>query len=518
MKRMFYLAAALLLAACSQETLPETSEIEIVETPEPKTYTVSLQATFAPETRLSFDTSTGSGTWVADDQVALFTQKGNLVIGVIKEGDLNNGVSPTFTFTIQEDDKIVDGATVYYPASIAVENNSNQIVLPASYDDLEVMKKTIPMKATVSGKNMAFQHLASMVYVDAPTSTPSHPSDRSPQYVVFSVGKDDTPITGAFTVGDGTLTPVGNSGTTSIRAKWTEGEGYSFVLPATTYNGFSFSIISDITNVDGKEVYFTFNRKTRSSSFVAQRARMLKMPAFDPQCKVFYLTSTVTEWSDQATSARMIQTGPNSFLGALYSCKGSKAEWDLGLRILQGFNLGTHMHNTIGADGSPKATFGQNTGNFNGNPEGVYKVSLTLNQNSWTYTSELVKEQDWDHQVLGGGLKFVGTFDNWEHGGFPMEKRVGHNWYAQIQVSNDSKIKPDTSYEWKIMRNDGWTVNWGRDPAQSYGQISSSQLYSYVQVKDEGHQSPPNCTLNLPAGTYDVFFNDAIGWIMFEKK
>lgn len=513
MKRIVYFAAALLLAACSRETLPETSEI--VETPESKTYTVSLQATIDSETRLSFSTSNGVGTWDSGDQVALFTQGGSMVTGDVTAID---GSSATFTFTISNGDKIEDGATVYYPASIAVANNPNQIVLPASFDNLEVMKKTIPMKATVSGKSMAFKHLASMVYVDAPTSTPSHPSDRSPQYAVFSVGKDDTPIAGTFTVGDGTLTPVGNSGTTSIRAKWTEGEGYCFVLPAATYNGFSFSIISDITYVDGEEVYFTFYQKKRSSSFPATLATMLKMPPFDPQCKVFYLTSTVTEWSDQATSARMIQTGPNSFLGALYSCKGSKAEWDLGLRILQGFNLGTHMHNTIGADGSPKATFGQNTGNFNGNPEGVYKVSLTLNQNSWTYTSELVKEQDWDHQVLGGGLKFVRTFDNWEHGGFPMEKRVGHNWYAQIQVSNDSKIKPDTSYEWKIMRNDGWTVNWGRDPAQSYGQISSSQLYSYVQVKDEGHQSPPNCTLNLPAGTYDVFFNDAIGWIMFEKK
>ena len=520
MKRIFYLAAALLLAACSQETLPETSEIGIVETPEPKTYTVSLQATFAPETRLSFDTTNGVGKWDSTDKVALFTQNGKLVIGDIR-GDFDED-SPTFTFTLEDDDKIVDGATVYYPASIAVENHPDQIVLPASYTDLDVMRKTIPMKATVNGKNMAFQHLASMVYVDAPTSTPSHPSDRSPQYVVFSVGEGNQPITGAFTVGDGSLTPAGDNGT-EIRAKWDAGKGYCFVMPATTYSeGFSFSIISDITNVEGKEVYFTFYRKTRSSSFAAQRARMLKMPAFDPQCKEFYLTSTVTEWSDQATSARMIQTGPNSFLGALYSCKGSKQEWDLGLRILQKYNLGTHMHNTIGADGYPKATFGQHTGNFNGNPEGVYKVSITLNQDSWTYTSERVvpidpNQTDWNHQTEGGGLTFVGTFDNWEQGGFPMKQRVGHNWYVYLTVSDSSAIKPDTKYEWKIKRNDEWKVNWGRDPDQNYGDISSSQLSSYLQIKDGGHTNPPNCTLKLPAGTYDVFFNDATGWIMFEK-
>ena len=508
MKRIFYFAAALLLAACSQETLPETSEI--VETPEPKTYTVSLQATFAPETRLSFDTTNGSGTWDSSDQVALFTQNGNLVIGNILSEIKDN--SPIFTFTIQDGDKIADGATVYYPASIAVENNSDQIVLPASYDDLEVMRKTIPMKATVSGKNMAFEHLASMVYVDAPTSTPSHPSDRSPQYVVFSVGQGNSPITGTFTVGDGTLTPAGDNGT-AIRAKWTAGGGYYFVMPATTYSGgFSLSIISDITNVEGKEVYFTFYRKTRSSSFVAQRARMLKMPAFDTECKEFYLTSTETDWSDNVTSARMIQTGPNSFLGALYSHQGPNGDRDLGLRILQGYNLGTHMQNTIAAKNSTftsgkvygDASFGKDTGNFDGsqNGAGVYQVSITLGDNGWTYTSEWVNNEYHHNQ-----LYLVGDFTNWASGRIEMNQVVGHNWKASVTFDTE----PETTYGWKIYDGDPeWKVQWND------GHIDANQLSSYVHF--DNRPSSPNGTLKLPAGTYDVFFNDAIGWIMFEKK
>ena len=492
MKRIVCFAAALLLAACSQETLPATSEI--VETPESKTYTVSLQATIDPETRLSFSASNGVGTWDSGDQVALFTQGGSMVIG---DATAINGSSATFTFTIQDGDKIADGATVYYPASIAVANNPNQIVLPASFDNLEVMKKTIPMKAAVSGKTMAFRHLASMVYVDAPTSTPSHPSDRSPQYAVFSVGKDDTPITGTFTVGDGTLTPVGNSGTTTIRAKWTEGAGYCFVLPATTYNGFSFSIISDITHVDGKEVYFTFYQKKRSSSFPAKLATMLKMPAFDPQCKEFYLTSTETDWSDNVTSARMIQTGANSFLGALYSHKGLLGDRDLGLRILQKYNLGTHMHNTIGADGYPKATFGQHTGNFNGNPEGVYKVSITLSQDSWTYTSEWV-----DNEYHHDQLYLLGDFTDWEQGRIAMDQPVGHNWTTTVTFDSD------VNGVWKIY-NGSWYTQWND------GHIDADHMSSGVSFNNS---YAPNGTLNLPAGTYNVFFNDAIGWIMFEKK
>lgn len=508
MKRIFYLAAALLLAACSQETLPETSEIGIVETPEPKTYTVSLQATFAPETRLSFDTTNGVGKWDSTDKVALFTQNRKLVIGNIR-GDFDED-SPTFTFTLEDDDKIVDGATVYYPASIAVENYPDQIVLPASYTDLDVMRKTIPMKATVNGKNMAFQHLASMVYVDAPTSTPSHPSDRSPQYVVFSVGEGNQPITGAFTVGDGSLTPAGDNGT-EIRAKWDAGKGYCFVMPATTYSeGFSFSIISDITNVEGKDVYFTFYRKTRSSSFAAQRARMLKMPAFDPQCKEFYLTGTATGWSDSNTNARMIQADKNVFIGALYSFDNSGQGSDYGFKILQGFNIGTNWNNAIGVSiGSTSATYGK-VGNLPAPDNRVYSVTLTLGEDSWTAESRRVRDEfgDYGHAqlylVFG---PYSSNSDSWTTR-VQLSQPVGHNWQGEVTIGNNSNIPADTKYGWKV-NNGNWYVQWNK------GEITDNKLYSSV---DFNNADTDNGSLTLSAGTYDVFFNDAIGRIMFVKK
>lgn len=506
MKRIVYFATALLLAACSREIIPETSEI--VETPESKTYTVSLQATLDPETRLSFDTSTGNGTWDSGDQVALFTQGGNMVTGNVTDID---GSSATFTFTIQEGDKIVDGATVYYPASIAVADNPNQIVLPESFDDLEVMKKTIPMKATVSGKSMAFQHLASMVYVAPFTTTPSHPSDRSPENVLFSVGEGNSPITGTFTVGDGTLTPAGNNGTT-ITAPWAVNKSYYFVLPAATYaDGFSLSITSGVHN-EQDNVRFTFYKKTRSSEYTAERASMLRMPTFDTECKEFYLTSTETDWSDNVTSARMIKTGTNSFLGALYSHQGPNGDRDLGLRILQGYNLGTHMQNTIAAKNSTfttgkvygDASFGKDTGNFDGsqNGAGVYQVSITLGDNGWTYTSEWVNNEYHHNQ-----LYLVGDFTNWASGRIEMNQVVGHNWKASVTFDTE----PETTYGWKIYDGDPeWKVQWND------GHIDANQLSSYVHF--DNRPSSPNGTLKLPAGTYDVFFNDAIGWIMFEKK
>ena len=494
MKRLLCFAALSLLWACAGEVLPVPDNQEGNQ--DAKTYTVVLKASFDTATRLEVSPTDGTATWKPEDQVAVFTRNGNLVVGSITE---QHDVNPTFTFTLETGDAIDMGATAYYPASIAVDGQPDQVILPAAFDNISVANQTIPMKAVVTQADIAlpFKHLASMVYVPAPTSVPSYPAnDRMPQDVVFSVDGDQ-PLTGKFTVtSDGILSPAGDNGTT-IRMPWVYQEDYTFVVPVATYaQGFSVSI----TAGDG----FTYYRKKRSASYTAERAHLLRMPAFDPQCKLFYLTSSETDWSDAVTSARMIQTSENAFLGALYSHRGPKGDWDLGLRILQGYNLGTHWNNVIGGiENSDIAIYGEHVGNFNGNPPGVYKVSITLYDNNWRYTSERVGDE-YHHEHL----YLVGDFDNWDQGGIELQELVGHNWYAQVSVSATAKIKPDTDYGWKIF-NGSWAVQWNN------GTINADKLSSYVNF-DNVHD--PNGTLNLPAGTYDVFFNDTTGWIQFEKK
>lgn len=521
MKRLFCLATALLVVSCAREVIPEPSAQEGNQ--EVGTHTVSLTATFDPETRLSVNPTTGSMTWESTDKVAVFTQKGKLAQGDVKDLD---GARATFSFTIDDDDAIEAGAIAYYPYSIAVEGHSDQIILPESFSDLNVANRSIPMKAVVTdGNALPFRHLASIVYVNAPTSTPSYPGDgnapnSTPEYVLFSVGEGNSPITGKYTVGtDGTLTSAGDNGT-MVRTPWKAGQPYLFVLPAATYaQGFSLSIVSETTQANGKDVYFTFYKKKRSSSYTAQRANLLNMPAFNPQCKEFYLTSTETDWSDNVTSARMIQTGRNSYLGALYSHRGPLGDRDLGFRILQGFNLGTNWINVIGGrNDNDVASYGPSVGNIYGDV-GVWKVSITLYDNNWRYTTEWVGNE-YNHQNPNNpeqGLSLVGFNDVWDSG-IPLTQKVGHNWYVEVTVDNSSLIKPNTSYDWKIKRYDGWTVNWGRGNGQGSGTINSEQMSSFLQLEDSQHVKPGNCTLNLPAGTYDVYFNDATGWIQFIKK
>lgn len=501
MKRMIYLAAVLLLAACSRETLPET--IEIVENPEAKTYSVSLRATFDPETRLSFDLDHEEWTWTEDDKVALFTHKGKKIEGEIRTGDFS-AESPTFTFTLDDDDYIAEGATVYYPASIAVDES--HIQLPSSFTSIQALNRGVPMKASVNAGKMAFQLLASIIYVAPFSKTPSYPSyDQRPQSVEFSV-QGSNAISGMFTVDGLSLTASGDNGTTII-APWAVNEPYYFALPPATYQ-FSVSIKA----ADG----FIYYKKSRTKTpYEAARRNLLQMPEFDPQCKEFYLTGTATGWSDSNTNARMIQADESVFIGALYSFDNSAQGSDYGFKILQGFNIGTNWNNAIGVSiGSTSATYGK-VGNLPAPDNRVYSVTLTLGEDSWTAESRRVRDEFGDyghaHLYLVFGPYSSNSVD-WTTQ-VALSQPVGHNWQGQVTIGGSSGIPAGTEYGWIItdgeIRDGKWYVQWNK------GDISDDTLYSSV---DFNNANIRNGSLTLSAGTYDVFFNDAIGRIMFEKK
>ena len=242
---------------------------------------------------------------------------------------------------------------------------------------------------------------------------------------------------------------------------------------------------------------------------------MLKMPAFDPQCKEFYLTGTATGWSDSNTNARMIQADENVFIGALYSFDNSGQGSDYGFKILQGFNIGTNWNNAIGVSiGSTSATYGK-VGNLPAPDNRVYSVTLTLGEDSWTAESRRVRDEFGDyghaHLYLVFGPYSSNSVD-WTTQ-VALSQPVGHNWQGQVTIGGSSGIPAGTEYGWIItdgeIRDGKWYVQWNK------GDISDDTLYSSV---DFNNANIRNGSLTLSAGTYDVFFNDAIGRIMFEKK
>lgn len=499
MKKFIFAAAALLLAACSRETLPEP--VVQPEDEGAKTYTVTLTATVEPETRLGIDTN-GKATWNSSDRIALFTRAGNLVEGVLEE-DGNNAAGRKFVFQVEAGDAIEDGSVAYYPSSIVVDQD--KIRLPSYYADRSVQNATIPLRAVVSGNGttLSFKHLASMVHLTAPSSDPFHPAGHAPAKFWFET---DQPVAGVFSVGGSDDEPTLETLTTeayatSISADWSPGGEYLFVLPPGEYtHGFSLSI------KDGNG--FVLYKKTRTrSSFEVARKDYVTMPAFEPRIKdlAFYLISAENGWNPESTSARMIQCGDYEFIGALNSKEGGNGGSDLGLKIVSGYHVGDWTY--VLGTGQNGVDYGNGAGNFNGNPPGVYKVLLTLGSDGWSYHVERINKDN-----LHGELHLVGSFsldanNNWDDG-ILLTQEVGHNWVAVVEVGESAKIKPNTDYGWKI-RTDSWNVQWHS------GDIKDGKLYSSVAWDNE-HTS--DGTLNLSAGTYKVFFNDYLGWIMFEKQ
>lgn len=514
MKKALFAAAALLLAACGREALPETTGGENL--PEAGTYTVSFKASFPPETRLTVNTGSGAATWQVDDQIAIFTTDDTRIVSApLTQGDFDSEGYPTFTFTLQEGEVIGTGAVSYYPASIAVDGSPNQINLPAAYENSDNLARSIPLRAVRgTGDILEFSHLASMVSLARPAD-PSYPSaDKKITKVVFSAGNGE-PLTGSFIVHEnGVLLPPenGNDNGTTITVGYSGNQNnFCFILPPASpsnenisepHTNFSDGFSLSFQSGDG----FVYFEKTRSSSFVAKRATLVNMPAIDIQCREFYLTGTATGWDNSSKQARMIQCGTNSFVGALNSYDSNGL--GKGLKILQGFNLGNWNY-TLGYISETNTSFGSGLANLANDYGGVTKVFLTLNENSWTYSLNWVSNE-YSHNGSGQGLRLVGSFDGWGNG-IALTEKAGHNWYAEITVSDTELIHPGTHYFWKIKRADTWDVQWGQ------GTIEDDQLYSGVALK-EGDHDPNNGTLSLSAGTYDVFFNDAAGQIMFVKK
>ncbi len=109
--------------------------------------------------------------------------------------------------------------------------------------------------------------------------------------------------------------------------------------------------------------------------------------------------------------------------------------------------------------------------------------TLTINMLNDTYTLELLDDQA---LISYTSLGLIGAFNDWAEQDAMIEV-TPHNWYLEGFVQS-------ADGELKFRANDTWEVSWGND--QNIGEL----CYGYMPAN--------GLNITVPAGTYNVYFND----------
>lgn len=263
---------ALTMAGCQQD--------ELVDSPALKGNT-SIKASMEGVTTRSAVADNGTFSWVAGDQISVYTSKGTFkTFETTGEGSGN----VTFTGNLESDETLAETGYAVYPAgSHAYKSSTLTINLPATYDytDAYTPNTNAIMVADMNSDNLEFKHVGGVL-----------------RFVISNMPKDaaqfvftaNTPITGKFTVTtDETdayiATPATDDAASygktvtikfpAVTADPSSEESMTFYvpLPTGTYNGFTVSI----QKADNTEL----GKLTATATNVLKRADLGQFKVFD---------------------------------------------------------------------------------------------------------------------------------------------------------------------------------------------------------------------------------------------
>lgn len=223
----------------------------------------------APSTKATIGTG-GACTWENGDEIAIHTTKGALAT-------LSYNTSTSkFEGSIPASDAVLDGAVVYYPASIAVTGDAAHVSLPDSYASAAASARAFPLRGLVdvSAGSIAFKHMGALLKITA-----TYFRDEIDQVVI------DLPldVTGSLAVGGTDLAPVvtPGSGSSSItvgvgtlsRSSGSGEASFYVPVPAGTYTGgFSLTFKNSTLGI--------FGEKSTSKNLTFARNNVYKMASF----------------------------------------------------------------------------------------------------------------------------------------------------------------------------------------------------------------------------------------------
>ena len=123
-------------------------------------------------------------------------------------------------------------------------------------------------------------------------------------------------------------------------------------------------------------------------------------------------------------------------------------------------------------------------------PGTFYTLKVDFETMSYTWT-KLENQTPKEFEKIG----LIGDFNEWG-GDENMTATAPHNWTAEVDFAADTKVK--------FRANGAWDDNWGAG-------VNIAEKY-YGTGTNGGDN------INVPAGKYNVFFNDITGEFVFAAR
>jgi len=174
--------------------------------------------------------------------------------------------------------------------------------------------------------------------------------------------------------------------------------------------------------------------------------------------------------------------------------------FDGNLKFINGSDMGTDNWDACygtatDGDTSMSGAIQQNAGAIHSPEAGYFTFTVDLDAMTYTWT-KLENQTPQEYETIG----LVGAFNGWNQAedANQMTQLTPHNWFKTMTL---------TEGELKFNANKDWAISWGGE--------------TDVNVGDENYGVTTTANgknMYVPAGTYDIFFNDITGRFVFVSK
>lgn len=501
-KILLFVFAATIFAACEKETAVDETPINTNEDLVTYTFSVTQEALEGTDTKATISDA-GVFAWEDGDQIAIYNTVDSKyylfsTTGSGSTADFSRDAAAGANFTVAYYPALVVMSSAEIAAGVSASaKGTTSITLPDSYTASEAASG-FPMTGSVNAVGeLSMAHLGGMLrftFTNVPTQATK---------LVVSAG---TGISGAFTVADGKITAAG-TGTTTVT--FSKGDYYgttavfSVPVPTGTYS----SITVSLQDTNSKELF----GKTKSTSTTVARKKLWKVASVNAKGEEFYLIHKGNGWSLTGNAARFIKTGANTYAVAGYGYhKKNNSEW--GFKVQPGYYHGVNNWDYVyGRSGGSAGDYngslglGGTSNNCGGNwdDETDRLQEYTINMSTLTYSTTDIH----DYWTSGASKMYFMSEDtgfSWSSD-LEMTKVTDQNWkLSSVTVTSGSK-------EFKLFEVDN---SWGNHWYNASLTLTNGTPYGTLSWTGSD-TSGDGAHYNLTAGSYDIYFNSAKGYIWF---